>query len=164
MRLLEASIGPARVHLGVDTCILEEQIRLAVSTGSEAVTVSSWPPPEPWRKPPIPIPADFIPSRWLPSVPPAIGAIHPEVWRHSVLCSAFCVLESAQPKCLAFCMSAHSRLGSGSVWRGLARKKKELIDTLEKHSIDYTDEFELLVYDSPYKVVNRRKEVLVELK
>ena len=46
----------------------------------------------------------------------------------------------------------------------VARKKKELIDTLEKHSIDYTDEFELLVYDSPYKVVNRRNEVLVVLK
>ena len=45
----------------------------------------------------------------------------------------------------------------------VARKKKELINTLEKHSINYTDEFELLVYDSPYKVLNRRNEVLVVL-
>ena len=44
------------------------------------------------------------------------------------------------------------------------RKKQELIDTLEKYDIAYTDEFELLVYDSPYKVLNRRNEVIVILK
>ena len=44
------------------------------------------------------------------------------------------------------------------------RKKQELIDTLIKHEIAYTDEFELLVYDSPYKVLNRRNEVIVILK
>lgn len=44
------------------------------------------------------------------------------------------------------------------------RKKNELISTLDKHSIEYKDEFELLVYDSPYKVLNRRNEVLVVLK
>ena len=43
-------------------------------------------------------------------------------------------------------------------------KKQELIDTLIKHDIAYTDEFELLVYDSPYKVLNRRNEVIVILK
>lgn len=42
-------------------------------------------------------------------------------------------------------------------------KKQELIDTLEKYDIEYTDEFELLVYDSPYKVLNRRNEVIVIL-
>jgi len=44
------------------------------------------------------------------------------------------------------------------------RKKQELIDILEKYDIAYTDEFELLVYDSPYKVLNRRNEVIVILK
>ena len=44
------------------------------------------------------------------------------------------------------------------------RKKQELIDTLIKHEIAYTEEFELLVYDSPYKVLNRRNEVIVILK
>ena len=42
-------------------------------------------------------------------------------------------------------------------------KKQELIDTLEKYDIEYIDEFELLVYDSPYKVLNRRNEVIVIL-
>ena len=45
----------------------------------------------------------------------------------------------------------------------VAKKKEELMRTLDKHSIIYTDEFELLVYDSPYKVLNRRNEVLVVL-
>lgn len=44
------------------------------------------------------------------------------------------------------------------------RKKKELIDILEKSNIAHTNEFELLVYDSPYKVMNRRNEVIVILK
>lgn len=43
-------------------------------------------------------------------------------------------------------------------------KKKELIQTLEKSNIDHTNEFELLIYDSPYKVLNRRNEVIVILK
>ena len=46
----------------------------------------------------------------------------------------------------------------------LQRQKQELIDTLEKYDIAHSDEFELLVYDSPYKVVNRRNEVIVILK
>ena len=44
------------------------------------------------------------------------------------------------------------------------RKKQELVDTLEKYDIEYYDEFELLVYDSPYKVLNRRNEVIVIFK
>ena len=44
------------------------------------------------------------------------------------------------------------------------RKKQVLIDTLEKYNIAHTNEFELLVYDSPYKVLNRRNEVIVILK
>ena len=44
------------------------------------------------------------------------------------------------------------------------RKKQELVNTLEKYDIEYYDEFELLVYDSPYKVLNRRNEVIVILK
>ena len=44
------------------------------------------------------------------------------------------------------------------------RKKQELIDTLKKYDITHTNEFELLVYDSPYKVLNRRNEVIVILK
>ena len=43
-------------------------------------------------------------------------------------------------------------------------KRQELIDTLEKYDIEFTNEFELLVYDSPYKVLNRRNEVIVTLK
>ena len=43
-------------------------------------------------------------------------------------------------------------------------KKQELIDTLKKYDITHTNEFELLVYDSPYKVLNRRNEVIVILK
>lgn len=42
-------------------------------------------------------------------------------------------------------------------------KKAELIQTLQKYGISYTNEFELLVYDSPYKLLNRRNEVLVVL-
>ena len=44
------------------------------------------------------------------------------------------------------------------------RKKNELISTLDKYSIKHKNEFQLLVYDSPYKVLNRRNEVLVVLK
>ncbi|MDG1916814.1 MAG: heme-binding protein [Flavobacteriales bacterium] len=44
------------------------------------------------------------------------------------------------------------------------RKKQELISTLEKYNITHANEFELLVYDSPYKVLNRRNEVIVILK
>ncbi len=43
------------------------------------------------------------------------------------------------------------------------RKKEQLIHTLKKHQITHTEEFELLVYDSPYKLLNRRNEVLVVL-
>jgi effector-binding domain-containing protein len=42
-------------------------------------------------------------------------------------------------------------------------KKQELIETLKNHSIEHSNEFELLVYDSPYKLLNRRNEVLVVL-
>ena len=42
-------------------------------------------------------------------------------------------------------------------------KKQELIETLKIHSIQHTNQFELLVYDSPYKFLNRRNEVLVVL-
>ena len=42
-------------------------------------------------------------------------------------------------------------------------KKKQLIETLKNNSIQHTNEFELLVYDSPYKLLNRRNEVLVVL-
>ena len=41
--------------------------------------------------------------------------------------------------------------------------KQQLIETLKIHSIEHTNEFELLVYDSPYKLLNRRNEVLVVL-
>ncbi|MDB2651815.1 heme-binding protein [bacterium] len=43
------------------------------------------------------------------------------------------------------------------------RKKQELLATLAKYDIEHTNEFELLVYDSPYKVLNRRNEVIVIL-
>ena len=43
------------------------------------------------------------------------------------------------------------------------RMKNKLIETLEKSSIKHTNKFELLVYDSPYKVLNRRNEVIVIL-
>lgn len=42
-------------------------------------------------------------------------------------------------------------------------KKQQLIEALKNHSIQHTNEFELLVYDSPYKLLNRRNEVLVVL-
>ena len=42
-------------------------------------------------------------------------------------------------------------------------KKEELIQTLKRHGIAHTNKFELMVYDSPYKLLNRRNEVLVEL-
>ena len=41
------------------------------------------------------------------------------------------------------------------------KKKQILIETLKNHSIKHTNQFELLVYDSPYKILNRRNEVLV---
>jgi effector-binding domain-containing protein len=43
-------------------------------------------------------------------------------------------------------------------------KKKQLIQILEKNNIQYHNKFELLVYDSPYKILNRRNEVIVVLK
>ena len=43
------------------------------------------------------------------------------------------------------------------------KHKKELIETLKNHNIQHTNEFELLVYDSPYRLLNRRNEVLVVL-
>ena len=45
----------------------------------------------------------------------------------------------------------------------LPNKKQELIETLKNHSIQHANQFELLVYDSPYKLLNRRNEVLVVL-
>ncbi|MGC6471222.1 MAG: SOUL family heme-binding protein [Flavobacteriales bacterium] len=43
------------------------------------------------------------------------------------------------------------------------KKKAQLIETLNKHNIKHTNEYELLIYDSPYKLLNRRNEVLVVL-
>ena len=43
------------------------------------------------------------------------------------------------------------------------KNKQILIETLKNHSIRHTNQFELLVYDSPYKLLNRRNEVLVVL-
>ena len=42
-------------------------------------------------------------------------------------------------------------------------KKAQLIETLKKYNIQHTNNFELMVYDSPYKLLNRRNEVLVVL-
>ena len=42
-------------------------------------------------------------------------------------------------------------------------KKAQLIEVLKKHNIQHTNIFELMVYDSPYKLINRRNEVLVVL-
>lgn len=43
------------------------------------------------------------------------------------------------------------------------KNKQILIETLKNHRIQHSNQFELLVYDSPYKVLNRRNEVLVVL-
>jgi len=42
-------------------------------------------------------------------------------------------------------------------------KTEELIRILAKHNIKHTSEFELFVYDSPYKFFNRRNEISVNL-
>ena len=45
----------------------------------------------------------------------------------------------------------------------VGKHKQKLIETLKNHNIQHTNEFELLVYDSPYRLLNRRNEVLVVL-
>ena len=45
----------------------------------------------------------------------------------------------------------------------IARYKNELINILRKNNIKTTNQFEVLVYDSPYKVLNRRNEIIVVL-
>lgn len=42
-------------------------------------------------------------------------------------------------------------------------KTEELIRILAKHNIKHTSEFELFVYDSPYKFFNRRNEISVNI-
>lgn len=44
------------------------------------------------------------------------------------------------------------------------RKKEQLLQILKENNIEHKDEFELLVYDSPYKILNRRNEVIAVLK
>ena len=43
------------------------------------------------------------------------------------------------------------------------KKKEELISVLNAHEIDHENDFEILVYNSPYKVFNRRNEVVVSV-
>lgn len=42
--------------------------------------------------------------------------------------------------------------------------KKKLIDALEKEGINYSDKFSFMGYNPPFDVINRRNEVVVELK
>ena len=44
-----------------------------------------------------------------------------------------------------------------------AKKIEELKIILDKHSIQYNEKFELLIYDSPYKFFNRRNEIAVNI-
>ena len=43
------------------------------------------------------------------------------------------------------------------------KKKQELIDILNSHNIAHENDFEVLVYNSPFKVFNRRNEVVVSV-
>jgi hypothetical protein len=42
--------------------------------------------------------------------------------------------------------------------------KAQLIQVLKDNKVRYQDKFELLVYDAPYKLLNRRNEIIVILK
>ena len=45
------------------------------------------------------------------------------------------------------------------------RKKKilELKKTLQENNINHDEKFEVLVYNSPYKILNRRNEITVNI-
>ena len=45
------------------------------------------------------------------------------------------------------------------------RKKKilELKKTLQENNINHNEKFEVLVYNSPYKILNRRNEITVNI-
>ena len=43
------------------------------------------------------------------------------------------------------------------------QKKQDLITILKKFNIEYSNKFEVLVYNSPYKIFNRRNEIIVVL-
>jgi len=46
----------------------------------------------------------------------------------------------------------------------IAEYKQKLITALDKEGIAYTNKFYLLGYNPPFELVNRRNEVIVELK
>lgn len=46
----------------------------------------------------------------------------------------------------------------------IEKYKQQLIDELEKKGINYTNHFYLLGYNPPYEILNRKNEIIVELK
>ena len=42
-------------------------------------------------------------------------------------------------------------------------KRLELIEVLNKHNIVYENDFDVLIYNSPYKLFNRRNEIIVSV-
>ena len=43
----------------------------------------------------------------------------------------------------------------------IAHKKKELLKVLNDNRVSHKNQFEVLVYDPPYKIINRRNELIV---
>ena len=59
---------------------------------------------------------------------------------------------------------ASLRFGGYAKSRKIAKKKEEMIQILNKLNLQYKNNFELLGYNPPFQLLNRRNEIQVELK
>ena len=60
-------------------------------------------------------------------------------------------------------MVAALRFSGYANHNSIQKQKKLLINTLDSHKISHSNHFEVLVYNSPYKLSNRRNEIIVVL-
>ena len=60
-------------------------------------------------------------------------------------------------------MVAALRFGGYANQNSIQKQKKLLIKTLDSYEINHSNHFEVLVYNSPYKLFNRRNEIIVVL-
>jgi len=67
------------------------------------------------------------------------------------------IIEVGERKVAALRFSGYANQNS------IQKQKKILINTLDTHQIYHSDHFEVLVYNSPYKLFNRRNEIIVVL-
>ena len=67
------------------------------------------------------------------------------------------IIEVGERKVAALRFSGYANQNS------IQKQKKLLINTLDSHQINHSNHFEVLVYNSPYKLFNRRNEIIVVL-